>query len=114
MTVVYGIPTCGTVKKARAWLDKNGIEYRFHDLRKEGVTGSQIKRWMKSFGWAALVNKHSKTWRELPPKDREALDEKKALKLMLNSPTLIKRPVVEHGRARLLAFDVSAYKKVFK
>jgi arsenate reductase len=112
--VVYGIPTCGTVKKARAWLDKHGVDYRFHDLRKDGVTEQQIKGWMKSFGWEALLNKHSKTWRELPASDKDALDEKKALKLMLKAPTLIKRPVVEHGKARLLAFDESEYKKVFK
>ena len=105
MLTVYGIKNCDTVKKALKWLDGEGVAYRFHDLRADGVQAADVKRWCDALGWESLLNRRSTTWRELPETDKEGLDEAKALGLMVQHPTLIKRPVFEVNSLILNGFS---------
>lgn len=102
---VYGIPNCDTIKKARAWLEAERIEYHFHDYKKLGVDADRLARWADIAGWEALINTRGTTFRKLPEADRENLDRAKALTLMRAYPSLIRRPVVEHAGGLLVGFD---------
>lgn len=103
---VYGIPNCDTVKKARAWLAAHGVGHRFHDFRKDGVPADALRRWVDAFGWEALVNRKGTTWRKLDPARQAAVhDAETALALMLEQPSVIKRPVVVRGEALRVGFD---------
>lgn len=99
---IYGIKNCDTMKKARAWLDKRGVEYAFHDYKSAGIDRAQLERWAKKVGWEALLNRAGTTFKKLPDKDKTAITEAKALALMLKQPSMIKRPVVEAERGKLL------------
>jgi arsenate reductase len=99
---IYGIKNCDTMKKARAWLDKQGIAYAFHDYKTQGVTRERLERWEKKVGWEALLNRAGTTFRKLPDKDKTAITTNKALTLMLAQPSMIKRPVLELGGGKLL------------
>jgi arsenate reductase (glutaredoxin) len=109
MTTVYGIKNCDTVKKARKWLDDHGVTYRFHDFRGDGLDAKQLDAWIGAAGWETLLNRRGTTWRKLPDAEREGIDAKRAAALMLEHPTLIKRPVIEHGKQVLVGFDPKAY-----
>src|SRR3979490_3630652 len=103
MTItIYGIKNCDTVKKARAWLDSHGIAYDFHDYKTAGIAKDKLKRWSDELGWETLLNRAGTTFRKLPDSDKEGLDERKALALMLAQPSMIKRPVLDLG-GKLLA-----------
>lgn len=96
MITVYGIPNCDTVKKARAWLTERGVEYRFHDFKKQGVPGPELDRWLAAAGWETLVNRKGTTWRGLDEATRDAVvDTASAKALLLQHASVIKRPVVE-------------------
>ena len=99
---IYGIKNCDTMKKARAWLDKRGVTYAFHDYKVAGIERAQLEGWSRKVGWETLLNKAGTTFRKLPDKDREDLTEKKAIALMLAQPSIIKRPVLELGGGKLL------------
>ena len=93
---LYGIPNCDTVKKARAWLTGQGVAYGFHDFKKAGVPGERLDRWMAVLGPERLVNRQGTTWRKLDPAAQaRAGDAAGARSLMLEQPSVIKRPVVE-------------------
>lgn len=97
MTIhLYGIPNCDTVKKARVWLDGRGLEYAFHDYKKEGVDPAKLGRWADRLGWEALLNRRGTTFRNLDEADKAGIDRARAIALMLQHPSLIKRPVAEH------------------
>ncbi len=107
---IYGIKNCDTMKKARAWLDKAGVEYAFHDYKSAGIEKDRLEKWSKKAGWAVLLNKAGTTFKKLPDKDKEGLSEAKAIKLMLAQPAMIKRPVLELGGGKLLVgFKPEAY-----
>ena len=108
---MYGITNCDTIKKARVWLESHDVPYRFHDYRAEGIEAERLSNWVDKVGWEKLLNKGSLTFRELPEKDKEALDENKAMKLMLAKPTMIKRPVLEVGERILVGFKPEAYEE---
>ena len=115
MTItLYGIPNCDTVKKARKWLEANGIDYRFHDFRKDGLDAKQLKRWTDALGWETVLNRKGTTWRQLPEDARNAVDAKSAAKLMLEQPTLIKRPVLEQGNNVRCGFSETEYSATLK
>ena len=99
---IYGIKNCDTMKKARAWLDKNGVVYAFHDYKTQGIARERLERWEKKVGWEALLNRAGKTFRNLPDKDKSGLDIKKGIALMLAQPSMIKRPVLELGGGKVL------------
>lgn len=93
--LVYGIPNCDTVKKARAWLTANGVSFEFHDFKKQGVPAAQLPRWISAVGWEALVNRKGTTWRQLDtPTQASVVDERSASALMLAHASVVKRPVV--------------------
>lgn len=111
---IYGIKNCDTMKKARAWLDKAGVEYKFHDYKAVGIERHLLERWTKKLGWEALLNRAGTTFRKLPEKDKQVSDAKKAIALMLSQPSMIKRPVLELGGGKLLVgFKPEAYKAAF-
>jgi arsenate reductase len=110
-TVIYGIKNCDTMKKARAWLDKRGVEYVFHDYRSEGIERTKLESWVKKASWETLLNRAGTTFRMLPEKDREGLSEKKAIALMLAQPSMIKRPVLEADGKLLVGFKPEIYEK---
>jgi arsenate reductase len=101
----YGIPNCDTVKKARAWLDQRGIDYLFHDYKKEGADPRKLSAWCDEVGWEALLNRRGTTFRALSDGDKAHIDRAKAIHLMQAHPSLIRRPVVEHAGGVLVGFD---------
>lgn len=110
MTVtLYGIPNCDTVKKARVYLDGRGIAHTFHDYKKAGVEAVDLKRWAGEVGWEKLLNKAGTTFKKLPDADKADIGETKAIALMLANPSMIKRPVVEGGKALLVGFKPEIY-----
>jgi len=111
--VIYGIKNCDTMKKARAFLDKQGIEYAFHDYKTAGIDKEKLEKWAKKAGWEVLLNKAGTTFKKLPDKDKEGLNEAKAIKLMVAQPSMIKRPVLEIGGGKILVgFKPEEYAKV--
>lgn len=113
MTIIlYGIPNCDTVKKARVYLDGRNVAYQFHDYKKAGVEKSDLERWSKQAGWEKLLNKAGTTFKKLPDADKADIDEAKAIALMLANPSMIKRPVVEGGETLLVGFKPEVYDAV--
>ncbi len=108
-TTIYGIKNCDTMKKARAWLDKHGVAYDFHDYKAEGIDKERLARWSKAVGWEMLLNRAGTTFRKLPEADKENLTERKAMALMLAQPSMIKRPVLEIGGKLLVGFKPENY-----
>ena len=110
---IYGIKNCDTMKKARAWLDKHGVAYGFHDYKTVGIEREQLERWSKKVGWETLLNKAGTTFKKLPEKEREGVTEKKAIALMLAQPSIIKRPVLDLGGGKLVVgFKPETYAEV--
>ena len=109
-TTIYGIKNCDTMKKARAWLDEHGVEYAFHDYKKEGVSRELLDAWAGKVGWEALLNRAGTTFRKLPDKDKQGLTPAKAIALMLDQPSMIKRPVLDLGDKLLVGFNPDIYK----
>ena len=114
MITIYGIPNCDTMKKARRWLDANIVEYAFHDYKKLGVPEKNIKNWVKQAGWETVLNKRGTTWRKLDNKTRDTMDSDAAIKIMLENPSIIKRPVLESGKLLLIGFNEDEYKQLLK
>jgi arsenate reductase len=112
---IYGIKNCDTMKKARAWLDKRGVVYDFHDYKTAGIDRARLEGWVRKVGWDALLNRAGTTFRKLPDADRDGLTEKKAIALMLAQPSMIKRPVLELGGGKVLVgFKPEAYEAAAK
>lgn len=105
MIQIYGIPNCDTVKKARKWLDANGLEYDFHDYKKEGVKASKVEEWIADKGVDIVLNKRGTTFRKLSDAEKaDAADSHKAVALLVQHPSMIKRPVAEHADGILIGF----------
>lgn len=113
MTKMYGIPNCDTIKKARKWLEANGVAYEFHDYKKLGVPENQLKLWVKEAGWETVLNKRGTTWRKLDDNTKNNIDEASAIKIMLENPSIIKRPVLESGKSLLIGFKEADYQQLF-
>lgn len=114
--IVYGIKNCNTVKSAIEWLNKNKIEFEFHDYKKSGITEAKLAAWSKQVGWESLVNKRGTTWRQLDEAvQKKVVNEKSAIALMLEKTSVIKRPLIEdNNKVLLLGFDEGEYKKALK
>ena len=115
---LYGISNCDTVRKARRWLSEHDVEYVFHDLRKDGLSVKTLQHWNKKVGWEILLNKRGTTWRKLPETVRDKISQQSALELMplelmLEQPTLIKRPVLETGSQVHVGFNTEHYTSLF-
>jgi arsenate reductase (glutaredoxin) len=114
MTItVYGIPNCDTIKKARIWLDASGIAYSFHDYKKSGADAVKLATWCEAQGWETVLNRAGTTFKKLADGDKAGLDQAKAIALMLAQPSMIKRPVVEHGKVLLVGFKPEQWAAVF-
>ncbi|MBV8046729.1 MAG: ArsC family reductase [Paludibacterium sp.] len=114
MTIVYGIPNCSSVKKARAWLDAQGIAYQFHDFKKQGIDGARLTRWIDACGMERVLNRKGTTWRALSDSQRAGADTPSgAIALMQAHPSLIKRPVIEQAEHTVLGYDEARYGEVF-
>jgi arsenate reductase len=113
MVILYGIKNCDTVRKARRWLADHQVDYRFHDLRSDGLDEGLLDAWIEDLGWEPLLNRRGTTWRKLPEEAREPLDADLARKLMLAHPAIIKRPLLEIDTARYLGFSDAHYTSLF-
>lgn len=115
MTItLYGIPNCDTMRKARKWLDTRGVDYRFHDFKKRGIEEKRLRGWIRELGWETLLNRRGMMWRKVPDPVKQGIDEEGAVKLMLETPTIIKRPVLDLGDRRIVGFDAGSYEKLVK
>ena len=110
-TIIYGIKNCDTMKKARAWLDSHAIAYNFHDYKTEGISKDKLQHWADEVGWETLLNRAGTTFRKLPDADKQGLDKRRAIALMLAQPSMIKRPVLESGGRLLVGFKPEMYAK---
>ena len=111
---LFGIPNCGTVKKARLWLDEHGVDYEFYDFKKQGITETLLSGWLRQVGWQKLLKKTGPTWGQLPDALKASVnDDASAMALMLEKPNVIKRPVLEHkGKVLATGFNKSEYEKL--
>ncbi|RYY29284.1 MAG: ArsC family reductase [Sphingomonadales bacterium] len=110
MTVtIYGIKNCDTMKKARDWLAANGIVADFHDYKASGIDTAHLARWIEVAGWEKVLNRAGTTFRKLPDDAKADLDAAKAIALMLEQPSMIKRPVLEHPGGLLIGFKADEY-----
>jgi len=106
---LYGIKNCDTVKKARKWLDQNGVDYQFHDFKKDGLDDPLLSSWEKALGWEALINRRGTTWRKLPEEVRDTISAQTAHAIMLENPSIIKRPVVESANEVRVGFNADEW-----
>lgn len=114
-TTLYGIPNCDTVKKARTWLAQRGVEAAFHDYKKQGVPEAALRGWVEALGWEALLNRKGTTWRKLEPARQAAVsDAASAIALMLEQPSVIRRPVLVKGDVLRAGFDAGEWASLFK
>lgn len=113
--ILYGIKNCNTVKSAIDWLKKNKVAFEFHDLKSKGITTEKLISWSKQIGWETLVNKRGTTWRQLDEKLRATItNEQRAVKLMNEKTSVIKRPVIEEdGEIITVGFEEPTYSKLF-
>lgn len=112
MLKIYGLPSCDTCRKARKWLNDHGKEHTFHDLRADGLDREMLERWTQTLDWQQLLNTHSLTWRKVPEVDRAGMTPDKAMELMLDQPTLVKRPVLEQDDVVVVGFSPVNYEKL--
>jgi arsenate reductase len=111
-TTVYGIRNCDTMKKARTWLEAHDVAYEFHDYKVSGIDRATLEKWAQIVGWEVLLNRAGTTFRKLPESAKTGLTEARAMKLMLEQPSMIKRPVLEHGRTLLVGFSEDRYSAI--
>lgn len=113
MIKIYGIPNCDTIKKAKKWLNDNAIDFEFHDYKKQGVPEKELKKWVNALGWEALLNKRGTTWRKLDEKTKENIEQSSAIKIMLDNPSIIKRPLLDLNGNYSVGFSVDSYRLLF-
>jgi arsenate reductase len=106
---LYGIVNCDTLKKARSWLDARKVAHEFHDYKKEGISRDRLEAWVGIAGWEVLLNRAGTTFRKLSDEAKQDIDEAKAIRLMLEQPSMIKRPVLERGQTLLVGFSPEKY-----
>lgn len=113
--IVYGIPNCNTVKKALDWLKQHQVDFEFHDYKKKGIAKSKLEEWAAKVEWEALINKKGTTWRQLPPTVQQRIDHKEAaFELIMEKPSVTKRPILESNNKILIGFDEEAFKAFLK
>lgn len=110
---IYGIKNCDTMKKARAWLDAQGVAYAFHDYKTQGISPEKLREWCAALGWEVLLNRAGTTFRKLPDAEKTGLDEARAIALMAAQPSMIKRPVLDVDGALTVGFSPERYAAVF-
>lgn len=113
MIKLYGIPNCDTMKKARRWLQDHDIEYQFHDYKKSGIDAQKLNAWIDAVGWEVLLNRRGMMWRKTPQQIRDSIDQQSAIQLMLETPSIIKRPVLEMDSGITVGFSEDSYQQLF-
>jgi len=113
MITLYGIPNCDTMKKACAWLAEHGVDYVFHDYKKAGIDEKTLQAWVDELGWEVLLNRRGMMWRKVPQDVKDSIDQTSAITLMLETPSIIKRPVLDIGDARHVGFKPEQYESIF-
>ncbi|MEN3749212.1 ArsC family reductase [Sphingomonas sp. HF-S3] len=109
MIAIHGIKNCDTMKKAFTWLEEHRVAYRFHDYKKEGADRARLLKWIEAEGWETLLNRAGTTFRNLPDEVRASVDRDSAIELMLDQPSMIKRPVLEYPGGVLIGFKPDLY-----
>lgn len=112
--ILFGIKNCDTMKKAFNWLSENGVDYEFTDYKKAGVAAAHLADWSQRAGWETLLNKRGLTWKKLTDAERADVNEAKAIELMAQYPSLIKRPVLDTGRQLIIGFTPENYAEQLK
>lgn len=112
MTIIYGIKNCDTMKKAMKWLDDNKVDYEFHDYKKAGFDKKTLQSWCKKVDWETLVNRRGTTWRKLPDEVKDSVNKTSAIELMIENPSLVKRPVLVNSDTILVGFDAENYQQL--
>ena len=105
MLTIFGISNCDKCRATRKWFADRGSAHQFHDLRKDGLTSALVSDWLERLDVDTLINKRGKTWREIPQATREKLTPNVASELILNNPTLTKRPLIDTGSELLVGYD---------
>lgn len=113
MTTLYAIPNCNTVKKARTWLEEQNIDYDFHNYKKQGIDQETLQQWVDELGWETVINRKGMTWRKLDESLRESMDSDKAIQIMLENQSIIKRPLIIKDGKKILGFNESDYENFF-
>ncbi len=113
MTTIYGIKNCDTMKKAFNWLDENGVAYEFHDYKKSGADEATLRAAIKHHGWENVINRKGTTWRKLSDDVKTSMNETAAIKIALENPSIIKRPLVLHEGKTYLGFSPNIFKQIF-
>lgn len=111
---IYGIKNCDTMKKARAWLEKRGVPHEFHDYKESGIDRVRLEQWCTEAGWETVLNRAGTTFRKLPDAQKTGLDARKAVNLMLAQPSMIKRPVLDTGKRRIVGFKPDMYESAVR
>ncbi len=111
--ILYGISNCDTVKKAKNWLEKNQLDYSFHDFRKQGLEPETIQDWLTQISWDKLLNKRSTTWRNLESEVQQSVNAENIIELLVKNPTLIKRPVLKVNGIINIGFNADTYQGIF-
>lgn len=106
---LFGIASCDSCRKARRWLEDAGLEYRYHDIRRDGLPETALRAWVRNAGWETMLNRRSATWRRIPEVDRALEGPQAAMDLMKDFPTIIKRPILSSGRVLIVGFDADEY-----
>ncbi len=114
MITIYGIPNCDSIKKAKKWLKDNNIDYTFHDYKKLGVPKKELITWIKKSAWETLLNKRGTTWRKLDDSTKNSVDEKSAIQIMLENPSIIKRPVLIKEDKIIIGFKPDDYSQLLE
>lgn len=113
MIILYGIPNCDTIRKARKWLTENNIDYTFHNFKKDGLEQALLAQWIDTLGWEILLNKRGTTWRKLSDDVKATIDQDKAMQIMLDNTSIIKRPVLDNNGALSVGFKDEHYQSLF-
>jgi Spx/MgsR family transcriptional regulator len=113
VTTIYGIKNCDTMKKARTWLDEHQVAHEFHDYKAAAIDRAHLERWCRELGWERVLNRSGTTFRKLPEAQRDSVNEKRAIELMLAQPSMIKRPILEHGDKLVAGFKPAEYTELF-
>ncbi len=112
-TIMYGIPNCDTIKKARKWLEAEGVEYQFHDYRKQGIDAELVKAFFADLGWENVLNKRGTTYRQLSQEQKDSLSEETAMTLLVEQPAMIKRPIIKYNDQLHIGFKAGSYAAIF-
>jgi Spx/MgsR family transcriptional regulator len=113
MVTLFGIKNCDTIKKARTWLSDNGIEFHFHDVRKDGIDADQINHWIDQAGWESVLNRRGTTWRKLDSETQDNISGDNVTALLLEHPAMIKRPVLDVNGSITIGFKADHYQSIF-